>query len=181
MSTKQFTPVCPRPVGAKQQKRRHSCLRVTTFIAALCLTTLTHAAPERLDDSSSPRSSVEPTITSTNGSVFDGAPPTEAALQFGWVEYRLNTAKYMGKNARIYFVVPAVIGNLRSPQGLRVEWRGRSAFASGSARAGERRLVWSGMVTSPRMEESLDLRMGLALAEMQGPLRFESYFEIEVN
>jgi hypothetical protein len=151
------------------------------LLAALCISTLTHAAAERLDDSMSPRSSVEPTLTTTNGSVLDGAAPTEAALQFGWVEYRLNTAKYVGKNARIYYVVPAAIGNLRSSSGLRVEWRGRNTFKSGSARAGERILVWSGVVATPRMEDALDLKMGLALSEMQGPIRFESYFEIEMN
>jgi hypothetical protein len=154
---------------------------IATLLAALFFTTFAHAAAERLDDSMSPRSSVEPTVTTTNGSVFDGAAPTEAALQFGWVEYRLNTAKYLGKNARIYYVVPAAIGNLRSPSGLRVEWRGRNTFKSGSARAGERILVWSGVVVTPRMEDAFDLKMGLVLSEMQGPIRFESYFEIEVN
>jgi hypothetical protein len=167
--------------GERAPNRRRFSNVLAVFFGALIFSTLTHAATERLDDSMSPRSSVEPAVTTTNGSVFDGAAPTEATLQFGWVEYRLNTAKYVGKNARIYYVVPAAIGNLRSPSGLRVEWRGRNTFKSGSARAGERILVWSGVVTTPRMEDALDLKMGLALSEMQGPIRFESYFEIEVN
>ena len=154
------------------------------LFAALCVNIAApvHAATtERLDDSLSPRSSVMPTLSTTNGSVFDGAAPTEASLQFGWVEYRLNTSKFVGKTARIYYVVPAAIANLRSPHGLRVDWRGRDLFSSGSARSGERVLVWSGVVKSVRMEDALDLRMGLLLSEMQSPIRFESYFEIEVN
>jgi hypothetical protein len=173
------SPLAPLPQAGKGN--RSAVLSFASLLATLFFTTFGHAAAERLDDSMSPRSSVEPTVTTTNGSVIDGAMPTEAALQFGWVEYRLNTAKYVGKSARIYYVVPAAIGNLRSPSGLRVEWRGRNTFASGSARAGQRVLLWSGVVTAPGMEDALELKMGLALSEMQGPIRFESYFEIEVN
>lgn len=154
------------------------------LFAALCvnINAAVHAATtERLDDSLSPRSSVAPMLATTNGSVFDGAAPTEGSMQFGWVEYRLNTAKFIGKAARIYYVVPAAIINLRSPRGLRVDWRGRNVFSSGSARPGERVLVWSGVVKSVRMEDALDLKMVVLLSEMQSAIRFESYFEIEVN
>ena len=155
---------------------------LTYFFVTAALSVVAHAGvAERVDDSLSPIGSVDPVMVTPNVSTFDERDATHVEVQFGWVEYRLNTAKYVGKSARIYYVVPAAVTNLRSPQGLRVDWRGRRGFANGTARAGERVLVWSGTVSTARIEDALDLRMSLTLAEVQGPIRFESYFEIEVN
>ncbi len=57
-------------------------------------------------------------------------------------------------------------------------------FAPGSARPGMRVPGWTGMVTGPWMNESLDLDFIVDARGLQGaraaPLSFESYFEIEV-
>ena len=109
------------------------------IVLALAAAGAAHAA-ERLDDSASPRSRVPARITLSD----EGRPliasrnPTRALVQVGRVEYRLATARYAGRQARIYFVVPALIPGLRSPAGLRVDWRSNGTFAGGSARPGER-------------------------------------------
>lgn len=151
---------------------------------------LVGAAPasgaDRLDDSASPRSRVPATIVMTNEGrpLSDSLRPTSATIRFGRVDYKLATARYLGKQARIYFVVPPMIPGLRSPAGLRVEWRASRLFAPGTAHPGERQLVWSGIVREPWMFEGLDLMFHLDLREMQlardGLFGVECYFEIEV-
>ena len=92
-------------------------------------------------------------------------------------------APYIGKQARIYYVVPAHIKGLRSPVGMQAEWRSYGAFASGVARPGERQLVWTGLVREAWMAPSLELTVNVDLRELQlprnGQFEFESYFEIE--
>jgi hypothetical protein len=109
--------------------------------------------------------------------------PTVGIVKFSRIEYKLATAKYAGKQARIYYVIPPFIMGLRKPNGLRVEWRGGNVFANGSAQPGERFLVWTGTVRNAYMSDDLDLTMRLDLRELQtrpgAGLSFESYFEIE--
>lgn len=135
---------------------------------------------ERLDDSSSPRARVQATLDL--GAREPGAPYTW--VTFRGVEYRLATAAYVGRRARIHHVIPAFVSGLRSPASLLVEWSGGGAFASGSAMAGDRRLVWAGVVPGPWMVERLDLRLRLDLREWRPvagrPFDVESYFDIEV-
>jgi hypothetical protein len=82
-------------------------------------------------------------------------------------------------------VVPALIEGLRSPSGMRVDWRSGALFAGGTARPGERQMVWSGVVPGPWMTDSLDLSFEVELAQVQlrsdGQFGFEPYFEIETN
>jgi hypothetical protein len=143
-------------------------------------------AAERLDDSASPRSRVAPLVVIGN----DGRPlaqsmdATAAIVQLGRVEYRLATARYLGQETRIYYVVPTLVEGLRSPAALRVEWRGDGTFGSGAARAGERQLVWTGTVREPWMSTALEVAFNVDLQQMQFPRNgvfgFEPYFEIEV-
>lgn len=163
------------------------------LLLALCLATGSSpgfARVERLDDSTSPRSQVtSPPMLSEQGQPLDryipGPAPTVGVVKFGRVEYRLATARFAGKQARIYYVIPVAIAGLRSPAGLRVEWRGHGLFADGVARPGQRTLVWSGTVRDATMSESLDLTMRIELRELQlrpgAGLAFESFFEIEVS
>lgn len=146
----------------------------------------TPAFGERLDDSASPRARVQaPEVLSEHGRpLSDDADARFAFIRFGRVEYKLVTARHVGRRARIYLVVPAHIPGLRSPSALRVDWRGNGLFSDGSAAAGERRLVWNGTVRSAWMTESLDLGARVDLRELSlppgGTLGFESFFEIEV-
>lgn len=162
-------------------------LRRLVGIAVLAGVLGTPWAAERLDDSASPRSRVAAQVVMTDEGrpLADSRAPTRAIVRFGRVEYKLATARYVGKQARIYYVVPALIPGLRSPAGLLVEWRTLGAFAGGTARPGERSLVWSGVVAQPWMQEALDLSFQVELRQLQlgrdGQLGFESYFEIEVS
>lgn len=143
-------------------------------------------AAVRLDDSTSPRASVQaPQVLDENGRpLIDNIQAEWAVIPFGWVSYRLSTASYIGRQVRIYYEVPVSIARLRSPKGLVVEWRSRGRFQGGRAHAGERVLVWSGMVQEAWMQESLDLtaRLRLQDADLRSneQFGFESFFMIEV-
>ena len=162
---------------------RSLCGSASALLVASILSTSSpvHAVTQRLDDSQSPRQRVESPVVKFNKTPYDDTGPTHADIRFGWVEYRLNTARYVGKSARIYYVVPMNIANLAAPRGLRVDWKTRNGFAAGSARPGDRVLVWSGVVKSAMVEDSFDLSMTAELAYVRGRLGFESYFEIEVQ
>jgi len=151
----------------------------------LWIATQSGAAVLRLDDSASPRSRVPARMVVGD----DGRPLPNSrgnvsiTLKFGAVDYRLATAPFVGRHARIFYVVSPFVAGLASPDGLRIDWRGLGAFASGSARPGERTLVWSGVVNSAWLNESLDVTMHLDPRQYrprrQTPFAVDSYFEIE--
>jgi hypothetical protein len=132
----------------------------------------------RLDDSTSPRAQVSTDFR--NAQPIDG---TSFNLPLGRIEYRLATSPYIGRRARIFYVIPAGIAGLRSPAGLQVQWRGNGALASGIGRPGERVPVWNGTVAAAWMIESFDLTLRIDPRELRLPsgasLNFESIFEIE--
>lgn len=154
------------------------------LLACLCAS-MVSAQFERLDDSASAQSNVEArTVSSETGMPLSESPSAKFAISdFGLVRYRLATAAYKGKAAKIYYVIPAAIDSLRDPKALVVTWKGNGQFADGEGHAGERKLVWSGSVTSDWMEEAFNLQMQVELAQLrllQGQaFSFESYFEIE--
>jgi hypothetical protein len=173
--------------------RRAAGIAGVTGLACLLASGAGQAQMARLDDSASPRGRVTAYLEAggDGGSSGPARPPGGgssspfAVVRFDGVEYRLATAAYVGRRARIFYVVPANIIGLRSPAGLRVEWRGMGLFASGSAAPGDRVPVWSGTVPGPWMGERFDLRMRYDLREIlpmpsASALEFESYFEIEV-
>lgn len=144
------------------------------------------AQAQRLDDSASPRPRVPAQVVlGDTGRPLLASPFAETAyMRFGRIDYRLATGAYLGRRVRISYVVPALIPGLQSPQGLRVQWRAEPPFASGTGRPGDHVPVWSGVITSPWTNVSLDLDARLDLTQL-GPgagdtFSFECYFEIEV-
>ena len=153
-----------------------ACLALAVLMG--CATA--HAQVARLDDSTSPRALVN--------ADFRQAQMLDAqtiSLPFGRVEYRLATAQYVGRKARIYYVIPLAIQGLRSPSGLQVQWQGSGSFQSGAGRPGERVQVWNGVVRAPWITETFDLTLRIEQRQLQmgpgGRLGFESYFEIEIQ
>ena len=111
----------------------------------------------RLDDSASPRAQVQ--------ADFRQAQMLDAQtllLPFGRVEYRLATAPYVGRRARIYYVIPLAVAGLRSPSGLQVQWRG-ALFQSGMGRPGDRVVV-----SKPIFAFCNALRLLSSLAHLKG-------------
>ena len=160
---------------------------VAACLGLLIMPTVAAALTVRLDDSASPRSRVAPQTTLSNEGrpLADSLEPRTATVNYGRVEYRLATGQFVGRQASIYLVVPPFVPGLKSPAGMRVVWRSNGLFSDGAARPTERRLVWTGTVPSPVMQETLDLSLELNLSEIQLPggsnSGFEMYFEMELK
>jgi hypothetical protein len=141
------------------------------------------ALVERLDDSTSPSAQVRAQGDDHAPVTAPGTPSPIVRIAFGRVQYRLATARYLGRQARIYYVLPMAVPGLRSPAGLQVSWRTNGLFSSGSGRPGDRVPVWSGTVRDAWMTEALDLSWQVDAREVRlsrgMPLGFEAYFEIE--
>lgn len=155
------------------------------LLPLLWVTNPCDAAVLRLDDSASPHSRVPARIVlGDDGRPFaHGRGNASITFKFGPVDYRLATAAFVGRRARIFYVVSPFVAGLASPDGLRIDWHGLGTFASGSARPGERTLVWSGIVNKAWLDESLDVTMHLDPRQYrphrQVPFAVDSYFEIE--
>ena len=154
------------------------------LLAPLTLALSVANAGERLDMTMSPRQHVVAPLRSSlplEKRLSAGADAATMVSSFPGLDYRLNTAKYVGKPARIFYVVPAGIPALRSPQALLVTWKTTGKFQPGQARSGDRALVWHGTVRDAMMQETLDVEMRVDGNYLRGRLSFESYFEIEVT
>lgn len=141
---------------------------------------------ERLSDSASPRAMVAPQSVLTERSLppdQDFSDYNRLDVNYGRIEYRLNTSAYLGQDVRIYFVMPNHVNGMMNPQALRALWDGDGRFAGGAAYLGEQVLVWQGIVREPMMNAALNLRYeirldGFALPSRQGE-GLEPYFVIE--
>lgn len=167
---------------------------MTACLRMLILSALTLAAgsagaqssPRRLDDSASLRGLIEaPVVLSEQGKpLADTLDARSAHVHFGQVAYRLSTAAYVGRQVRIFYVIPQGIPWLRSPSGMTVEWRPGAQLAGGTAHPGERRPVWSGIIQTPWFSDAIDLswQVDLSQVDFRSGARFgiEAYFEIEV-
>ncbi len=144
------------------------------------------AAQVRLDDSASPRGRIDaPLVLSEQGIPLEQSLlPRLAIVQFGRVAWRLSTAAYVGRDARLYFVVPAFVPGLRSAAAMRVDWGGATRFAPGSLRPGQRQLVWTGRIEGPWIEDAMELKVQVELAAIDDTwarnFSFQPHFEIEV-
>ena len=171
----------PSALHLRKPRRLLAGLRALLVLATCTSLALpAQALPERLDDSSSPRSQVTTPLQWLPAS--DGNATVATARTR--IEYRLATARYAGKIARVFFVIPALVPGVINPSALQVEWRGQGLVSQGRARLGERTLVWSGTVPGPWLTDILDLTLQLDSSGVRLPagmsLRFEPYFEIEV-
>lgn len=133
----------------------------------------------RLDDSTSPRAVVQVDMAQARP-----AGANAVQLPLGRIEYRLATAPYVGRSARIYYVIPLQTGAI-PPGGLTLHWQGGRYFSSGSGRPGDRVPVWTGRVEGPWMTDTLDVSLQFdqgALRRMHATpsLALEPHFEIEV-
>ncbi|HPY40302.1 MAG TPA: hypothetical protein PLM98_07280, partial [Thiolinea sp.] len=130
-------------------KNKFYSLTLLTYL----LSSAVFAGTARLDDSASARSVVEArSVTSETGMpLADSTSPEYMRSNFGWVQYRLATAAYKGKAAKIYYVIPPLINGLQNPKALSVTWKTNGQFKDGEGHAGDRKLVWSGTVTEDWM------------------------------
>lgn len=157
-------------------RRRLACL------ALAAIANIGAAQPViRLDDSASPRQrvAVNPQWAYPEAEDSDDRLNTLRA-DIASYEVRLNTRAYVNRDAAIYLRLPLAIAGVRSPEGLRLEWQGRGRFVNGTARPGERALLFRGRIAEPMLTELIDIRLWLDGRHVDGGFQFDPVFEIEL-
>jgi len=159
-------------------------MRACARLLALLLAFVPPAgAATRLDDSLSPRQRVEIVprwVSESTSGRLSNEQLNALVAEVRQFEVRLNTAKYVGREAEIYLRLPVAIIGLHSPAGLRLEWRTRGRFASGSVRPGERMLLFRGAISQPVMEDTFDFVLHFDGRYIQRGLQFDPIYEIEI-
>ncbi len=80
---------------------------------------------------------------------------------------------------RIFLIVPAQPPGLRGPGGFEVSWTTRGRFLAGTARPGNRVLLFQGIADAPVLRDFVTFSFTLDARDLLGPLRFEPEYEIE--
>jgi hypothetical protein len=96
----------------------------------------------------------------------------DAAVQ---VRIVLNTSPWVGKQARIFMVMPPL------PQSsLSVQWMTGGILQPGRLTGGQRQLVYQGIVPGPRIEDTMRVAVVADARDPVTPQRVNFTFEIEV-
>lgn len=151
-------------------------------LACLMLPLPIAAAAGKLDDSLSPRQDIDILIDwrhTGNIENLDEEQLNALTSTVRNVEVRLNTAQYMGRQARIYLGLPVVIRGLEDPGSLRLSWSTRGVFSDGTVTPGMRALLYDGEITTRVMIDVLDFTIDVDGRAFNEPINFEPEYEIE--
>ena len=92
------------------------------------------------------------------------------------VAVRLNLAPWLKKAGRLYLMLP------EQPIGtVRVSWTSQGRLLAGQLVSGQRTLVYSGLVTTPLLEETLALKIEADGDRLNGSHGLKFHFEIDVD
>ncbi len=87
----------------------------------------------------------------------------------------LNLSPWVGKQARVYMVMPSL-----AQSSLTVQWTSTGLLAPGRLSGGQRQLVYQGIVPGARIEDTLRVTVLADARDAATPARVNFTFEIEV-
>jgi len=90
------------------------------------------------------------------------------------VRVRLNVAPWLRRSGRIYLVLP-----VQPPGDLLASWTTQGHLLAGRLRPGGRTLVYSGRLTTPFIEDELQLSVAVDATRLQQLTRLNFHFEID--
>lgn len=96
----------------------------------------------------------------------------EAAMD---VRIVLNVTPWVGKPARVYMVMPALLQS-----NLAIQWTSSGLLLPGRLASGQRQLVFQGVVPGPRIEDTMRVTVLADARDPVTPQRVNFTFEIEV-
>jgi hypothetical protein len=121
-----------------------------TLLLVVCALTNGEATTIRLDDAGSyalqPNAQMQWRSNLPKGG---SAPDTETRVQ---VQIHINTRNYVGRQGRIYMVLPLDPG----PQ-ITATWQTQGRLIPGQVTSGNRGLVFSGPIIGPSLDDQLDI------------------------
>jgi len=88
-------------------------------------------------------------------------------------------ADFIGKNVRIFLVMPPQIPGVAGQAGMEVEWRTQGVFLPGKARPGERVLFFQGVIQQSPLRDLIAYTFRMDARYNQGQVRFDPAYEIE--
>lgn len=83
------------------------------------------------------------------------------------------------QQAQIFMLMPVQIPGLDVGGGLEFTWVTRGRLLNGTARPGDRVLIFEGVVGEPVLADFLNLTITIDARRMVGPVRLDPLFEIE--
>jgi hypothetical protein len=101
------------------------------------------------------------------------SPDTETRVQ---VQIHINTRDYMGRQGRIYMVLPLDPG----PQ-ITATWQTQGRLIPGEVTSGNRGLVFSGPITGPTLDDQLDIRLRSQGDWPAASRRLNVHFELDTQ
>jgi len=91
------------------------------------------------------------------------------------VRVKLNVAPWLRRSGRIYLVLPA-----QPPGAMTVTWSTQGRLLPGTLSAGTRALVYSGPITTPFIEDVLQLSLTVDASRLQ-PQQYHVNFNFEMD
>lgn len=149
-------------------------MRVLLALCALLAAQMLPAATFRIDDSASfPH---EPITPMRWRSIAPGSEQSHTVEGTTLVTVRLNVAPWFERSGKIYMVLQD------QPVGqITVDFSTQGKLLPGRLVSGERVLVFSGVVRTPNLEDTIALRIETDGRRLSTPQRLQFYFEIDVE
>ncbi len=88
-------------------------------------------------------------------------------------------AAFIGKNVRIFLIMPQQTPGIAGPTGMEAEWRTQGVFLPGSARPGERVLFFQGVIQQSPLRDLIAYTFRMDARYNTGQVRFDPIYEIE--
>ncbi|MEH6414659.1 hypothetical protein [Pseudomonas sp. CGJS7] len=149
-------------------------IRSAVALALLAAAFAAPAATHRVDDTGSVV--LAPNVQMRWDSPLPGGGAGSGVTGVLDVALRLNVAAWRGRVGRIYMSLPA------SPSGsLNVAWTAQGRLLSGQLRAGERGLVYSGLIPDAALEDRLRLTLHTDGQRLQRAETLNFTFEIDLD
>ena len=107
------------------------------------------------------------TANRANGTQMSGSTP---------VQVRLNVAPWLRRSGRIYLVLPT-----QPPTVIHAVWTSQGRLLPGQVVSGQKALVYAGQITSPVLEDVLQLTLTVDGRQLQQGYRLDFRFEMETS
>ena len=145
-------------------------------LAALCglLATATWANPHRLDDSLS--HTVPPNVQMQWLPLKSGQPFAGGMEAWLRVNIRIDTRDWIGRSGRIYMVLPRDQAST-----IEAVWTTQGRLQAGRLVSGERALVFAGQITTPTLEDQLQVRLRSNADWTSNARRLNFHFELDAD
>lgn len=88
-------------------------------------------------------------------------------------------AAFIGKNVRIFLVLPPQTPGIAGPAGMEATWRTQGVFLPGTARPGERVMFFQGVIRQSPLRDLIAYTIRVDARYNSGQVRFDPIYEIE--